>query len=194
MSGAGASWPWRRTSLWRRSDVLEAWLRVVTVLVLVFAVPGAGIATGLALHGAAQQAAARQSAQRHRTAASISPQPGAGSAVAKAARPSDLVPARIEWKGPDGAVHTMDTAPVEKRRIGVVVRLWTDQEGRPVPAPLTPAQARGRALVGGTGAAAGLAVGCLLAVRAIRARLDRHRMEEWQREWAMVGPRWSRST
>lgn len=192
MSEAGWQWPWRRTTLWRTSDVVEAWLRVLTVLVLTVAVPVAGVVTGFVLYGTMRTVAAHEAGQRHQTAAVVEPQPR--SAAVNPPSPSGgRVPARLAWTGADGSRHTQEIPPVGRGRLGSTAPVWTDAGGWLVSAPITDDQVRGRAVAGGAAGAAVTAGGYLATVYLVLRRMDRKRLDDWQREWAEIGPRWSRS-
>lgn len=100
--------------------------------------------------------------------------------------------ALVTWKAPDGRVRT-GRAPVEAgRREGARVPVWLDERGVPHRPPpdrtevlLESGLAGGAAAVGACAAAG---TGCWL----VRRRLDTARERAWEREWALVGPWWSR--
>ncbi len=72
--------------------------------------------------------------------------------------------------------------------------VWTDGRGQIVTEPPSPAEAAVEAGVFATAAGlafAGLAFG---AGALARWRLDLRRVEQWGREWDLVGPRWSHKT
>ena len=77
---------------------------------------------------------------------------------------------------------------------GSRVTVWLDAEGRLTTAPPSSTEAAIESGLLGTSAAAALA-GLVFGAGAVaRWRLDRHRIDEWGREWELVGPRWGHQT
>lgn len=196
MPGSGWRWPWRRNLLRRGSDLLEAWLYLVTVLVIVLIAPALGTLAGLTVYDTLRDDAARQARERHRTTATLLPEPTPSHPPPKSPRhpgePRDHVPARMHWTAPDGSERSDTAGSVPRERIGSVNEVWTDATGRLVGAPLNGEQARGRAIAGGAAAASGVIAVQLAAQYGVVRVLERRRLRGWQRAWARIGPRWSR--
>jgi hypothetical protein len=101
------------------------------------------------------------------------------------------VPARAYWIGPDGMRRTGYVDAVPREPAGSTVAVWVDEHGAVVPAP-----ARRKPMVDAV--ASGLLAVCLIACgiaglhRIVAWRLNRRRLREWQAQWLIVEPLWSR--
>ncbi|WP_349345301.1 Rv1733c family protein [Streptomyces rapamycinicus] len=179
-------WRWRHNPLRRRSDVIEAWVVLVTGLVMAVGGPVAGVAAGTAVDASLRQ----ERADRHRVPAVLKEdapvaQPAAdGSATGQ-------VRAIVRWTGPDGAVHTGTARVHDGSKAGTATEIWTDDRGRMVQRPPTPSRSPPARCSPGR-PAAGVGAVSLAGRGVARWRLDRARTREWGRAWAEVGPRWSR--
>jgi len=198
---------WRRNPLRRRSDLVEAWLGLVTVLLLC-ALPLLGWWAGRSVDRALQRVVRVQHTERtlvtatvtpaRSTAATSSGAPSAAGAVASASARTSAVedPRRgdvLTWTGPDHRQHTASvTADLEVWR-GSTVRLWTDRHGAIVPAPLDSATAATHAVLAGVAASAAAGGLLLISRQIVLWRLMLRRMDSWEREWARVGPAWGRA-
>lgn len=100
--------------------------------------------------------------------------------------------ALVTWKAPDGRVRTGRAFVEAGRSEGARVPVWLDARGVPHRPPpertelLIESGLAGGVAAAGTCVAAG--TGCWL----VRRRLDAARERAWEREWALVGPWWSR--
>ncbi|MCO8303360.1 MULTISPECIES: Rv1733c family protein [Streptomyces] len=180
-------WRWRHNPLRRRSDVVEAWVVLVTGLVMAVGGPAAGVAAGTTVDASLRQ----ERADRHRVPAVLKedapvPQPAADGST------TGQVRAVVRWTGPDGTVRTGVAQVHQGSRAGTATEVWTDGRGRLVQQPPTSEQMVTRAVLAGTSAAAGVGAVSLAGRGVVRWRLDRARAQEWGRAWAEVGPRWSR--
>jgi len=72
--------------------------------------------------------------------------------------------------------------------------VWLDAEGRLVPAPATADQVRVQGAVLGGVAAVGTGSAVLLVGWGVCGRLERRRLDQWDAEWARVGPQWGHKT
>ncbi|MFI1098154.1 hypothetical protein [Streptomyces sp. NPDC020917] len=193
-------WQWRRNPLRRRSDLAEAWLGLVTVLLLCL-LPLLGWWAGRSVDRALQHVVRVQHAQRTLVTATVAPASSARSTETAAAADGPAVTAEqdarhgdvLVWTGPDHSKHTaMVPADLEVWH-NDTVRLWTDRHGAIVPAPLDSPTAVTHAALAGVAAAAA-AGGLLLMLRQILLwRLMLRRMDSWEREWARVGQDWGRT-
>jgi len=192
------AWRWRRSPLRRRTDVVEAWLGLVTVLLLC-AVPLLGWWAGQSVDRTLQRAVRAQRAERTLvTAQRVAQEPashgpsgaGAGAAAAETdARRAE----RLRWTAPDGSSHT-GKVPVDLEVwAGDRVRLWTDREGALVPPPLDSATATTHSVLAGIASGASAAALLLISRRLLLWRLMRRRLDVWEREWARVGQDWGRA-
>ncbi|MFF4507393.1 hypothetical protein [Streptomyces sp. NPDC001401] len=177
-------WRWRANPLRRRDDVLEAWL----VLALWALVAVGGTLAGVLTARAADDVFAQQRAER---------------APVRAVLLTDTPPseansyrafAQVRWTGTDGSARTGKTLVEGGLRAGSTTVLWTDTQGNLTTRPPSRTDAAGEA--GLLGAASALAVTGIAfgATGAARWCLDRRRIDEWGREWDLVGPRWGHKT
>ncbi|MDF3299118.1 Rv1733c family protein [Streptomyces tropicalis] len=181
-------WRWRRSPLRRREDVIEAWVLLVTWVVLVVG----GAVTGLVTAHAAGQEFARQRADRHAVRAVLLAD--VPSAPSSAGTESYRASAPVRWTAPDGSTRTGRTLVATGLRAGTPLALWQDGRGVLASAPPGGAEAVFEAALFGAGAALGLAGVVHAAGATARWRLDRRRLNGWATEWERVGPRWARKT
>jgi hypothetical protein len=170
-------WRWRRNPLRRRSDIAEAWLVLLTAVVMVVAAPVVALVATHSLDQALQRLAREEDRARHRTVAVLLDDPSWQAAWGVEGDSHAF--ARVRWRAPDGTVR-QDRARVEtSKHLGQTTRIWTDARGHLTAPPLTPGQAHLRARL------AGVAIGgtvCLLLLSAriaVVRRLDQTRMSEW---------------
>ncbi|MFD7406831.1 hypothetical protein ACFV7R_30065 [Streptomyces sp. NPDC059866] len=181
-------WRWRNNPLRRRGDIVEAW--VVLAVWVVIAVGGAVV--GLMTADAADEVFARQRAERVPVRAVLLTD--VPRSVAGAGTTSDKTAARVRWTDPDGSVHTDKTLVNIGLKAGARTVVWTDGRGEITAEPPSPTEAAVEAGVLATGAALAFA-GLVFGAGALaRWRLDQQRIEQWGREWDLVGPRWGHKT
>ncbi|MDN0199162.1 hypothetical protein [Streptomyces sp. S.PNR 29] len=183
-------WRWRRSPLRRRSDVIEAWTVLVVALLLLVGAPLAGAAAAWWAHGEARAIAVEQRAERHRVRAEIiGKTPDSLPAVQAGGQHSYR--ATVRWTEPgDGQRTTTARVPADTRQ-GDVVNVWLDSRGRSVPAPAGDSAIWQHTMTIGVCGAAGTAVVVLLGHCAVRGVAMRHRLAEWEREWARTEPQWT---
>ncbi|MGW3938506.1 Rv1733c family protein [Streptomyces sp. NBC_00024] len=177
-------WRWRANPLRRRSDVVEARVVLVAVALMAVGAPVAGATTAWSVDDSLQQ----QRQERHPTSGLlIKDAPYLAGYTGQG-----TVRAAVRWTSPDGSVRT-GTAPVEPgSKAGTPATIWLDTRGRLTGQPPTAVMAEVEADLAGALAAAGVGA-VLLAGRGIAAvRLNRSRDAQWDREWSVVGPQWSR--
>ncbi|MEU6380761.1 hypothetical protein [Streptomyces sp. NPDC046909] len=176
-------WRWRRNPLRRGSDLVEAW---VVLSAWVFALVGGVIAGVVAAH------AIETTAERQRAGVS------AVSAVlvedAESDGPARVVAdhrvwATVRWTTPDGRTHTEQARVPVGSRANSAVTVWTDDEGRITPEPLTEEESRLHGVAGGVLAAIGLGGTVLGAAWIVRLSLERRRLAEWDAEWERIDTR-----
>ncbi|MBV2352942.1 hypothetical protein KUM39_00975 [Streptomyces sp. J2-1] len=184
-------WRWRRNPLRRRSDVIDAWAVLVVAVLLTVAVPLAGVIAGLLAHDSARALAERQRADLHPTrAVVVADPPGRPTHVeGEQRRPSR---AEVRWTEPRGAVRTATVAVPVGTGPGDTVTVWRDRLGRAVAPPPSDTAVWQHTLTLGVCASAATA-GVVLLGHALRRRVAlRHRLAEWEQEWARTGPEWTR--
>ncbi|MPY35602.1 hypothetical protein FNH09_31515 [Streptomyces adustus] len=181
-------WRWRSSPLRRRDDIVEAWV----MLAVWVAVVVGGTLAGLVTTHAADQEFARQRAERYSVAAVLLTD------VAPATAATDgmdgRVPAKIRWTAADGSTHTAQAPVPGGLRAGTSVMVWLNARGTLSAEPPSVAEGAFESALLGTGAALGLAGVVVGAGAVVRWRLDRRRIDEWGREWDLVGPRWGHKT
>ncbi|GAB3176042.1 hypothetical protein [Streptomyces incanus] len=183
-------WRWRSNPLRRRSDVIEAWLLLVTLVLTLFA----GAVTGLAVAGTVDRSLAESRAASHtvravlvENAADALPSPvtadgsGDGHTWVKA-----------RWTAPDGTSRTGRAEADAGDKAGSVVIVWTDDTGRLVPEPPSGADARFQTVMAGLTVATATGGMVVLGGWLVRSRIRQRRSEEWEAEWRQVEPSWRR--
>ncbi|WP_367325223.1 DUF3592 domain-containing protein [Streptomyces sp. HUAS ZL42] len=183
-------WRWRRSPLRRRSDVVAAWTALVAAVLLLVGAPLTGAFVGAWAHGDGQKIAARQQAERHRVR---------GEVVGKVPDALPSVDGRqhsyrvtVRWTEPGIGARTTTARVPSGTRSGDVVDVWFDTRGRSVAAPMSGTAVWQHTLTMGVCAAGGAAAVVLLGHAVVRRVALRHRLEEWEREWARTEPEWTR--
>ncbi|WSW72057.1 hypothetical protein OG390_02400 [Streptomyces sp. NBC_00996] len=177
-------WRWRANPLRRRDDVLEAWL-VLAVWALIAV---GGTLAGVLTARAADDVFAQQRAELTPVQAVLLAD--APRAPVKGYRA--LV--KVRWTLADGSTHTDKTLVDGGRKAGSTIVLWTNTQGNltaPPPSGTDASVEAGFLGVASTLAVTGLVFG---AGGATRWCLDRRRIDQWGREWDLVGPRWGHKT
>ncbi|WP_031513566.1 hypothetical protein [Streptomyces sp. NRRL F-5123] len=193
------AWRWRRNPLRRRSDLVEAWIGLVTVL-LICTVPLVGWWAGQSADRALTRVARVQRSERSLVPATVVPAsaargartaPGAERAVGRQADPAGEEVLR--WTAPDGTSRSGKVPLDLEVWHGTRLLLWTDHQGGLVAPPLDHATATAHAALAGV-TTAGVAAGALLLARQLLLwRLTQRRMESWDRAWARFGQDWGRA-
>nr|WSY51036.1 hypothetical protein OG999_13550 [Streptomyces sp. NBC_00886] len=180
-------WRLRPNPLRRRSYLVEAWLLLAAWTLAAVAAVGAGAWTALAV-------------ERHVDALRAERHPVPAVLVEDAERTvgtsdgSDSYRATVRWTAADGTKRTGLARADANSKAGSTTQVWLDAQGRLVPTPATAGQARleGAVLAVWTAVGAGGAV--LLVGRGVSGWLERRRLEQWDAEWARVGPQWGHKT
>lgn len=183
-------WRWRRNPLRRRTDTVEAWTVLVVAVLLFVGAPLVGTVAGWWAHDEARAVAVAQRAERHHVRAKV------------IGKPSDSLPSvdgrehtyrvTVRWAEPGSGPRTATARVPAGTHRGETVGMWFDSHGRSVPAPPDETAVWQHTLAIG-GCATGGAIGAVLfghfVVRGVAAR---RRMAEWDREWALTEPQWTR--
>ncbi|MFJ3718454.1 hypothetical protein [Streptomyces sp. NPDC090057] len=183
-------WRWRRNPLRRRSDVMEAWAVLVAAVLLFVVTPLAGTAAGLYAHDQARSRATALRAERHEVRATVT---GGESARPRPVRGDRAHPyqAEVRWTEPGAGTRTAVARVPAGSRAGDLVTVWFDTRGRAVAPPPNDVAVWQHTVTVGLCAAGGSAAVILLGYAVQRRAALRHRMDEWEREWARTGPRWT---
>nr|WSY56823.1 hypothetical protein OG999_46270 [Streptomyces sp. NBC_00886] len=183
-------WRWRRNPLKRRADAVESWIVLGAWLVTVLA----GVLAGVTATRSVEHELARERVDWKPVVALVT-QDAPGPSPANAGRTnSELVWAKVRWAAADGSSHTGQIRVPSGSATGTPVTIWTDPQGHLVTKPATASQARLRAMLIGTLLGGGAAAVPFVGARALRGRLERRRMDQWDEEWARFGPLWGRKT
>jgi hypothetical protein len=183
-------WRWRRNPLRRRSDLVEAWLRLVTVVLALLL----GASAGAAAAGAVDASLADRRERTRPVTAVLAEDTarGTSSPVTENGDGNGGVWAKVRWTAPDGTIRTGRAEVEPGSGAGSAVTVWTDPSGRLVAAPPAGAEAAFQTVMAGgtvTVTTGGLV---LLCGRLVGARLQRRRLAEWEAEWRQVEPTWRR--
>ena len=177
-----------RNPLRRRTDRIEAVMRLATVILFLVAVPLVCIAVAqLAAHLAQRQAHAQAAAERQVTAVllqTVRPDhvPDPYSSVQMS-----MAPAR--WQPPGQPSRSGQVLAPDGARAGSIVTIWVDAAGAVTSPPDTGVvDAAVAVAVVNTCLAAGLIL--LVSNGLARRALERRRLSEWDAEWRAIGPRW----
>ncbi|SER49225.1 hypothetical protein SAMN04487983_101760 [Streptomyces sp. yr375] len=184
-------WQRRSNPLRRRSDVVEAWTALVVAVLLLVAVPLAGVLAGRWAHDDAQAVATQQRAERHRVRAEVVGQvpetlPSADGARERTYRVT------VRWTPSGEKARTVTARVPESARRGDTVDVWLDTHGRSVAPPTSGTLVWQHTLTMATCAAGGTAAVVLLGHVVVRRVAMRHRLDEWEREWTRTEPQWTR--
>ncbi|MFI9025201.1 hypothetical protein [Streptomyces sp. NPDC053560] len=98
----------------------------------------------------------------------------------------------VRWQDRNGSSHTGSTRVEPGRPAGTKITVWVDERGRLTARPPGPVMSVIEAALAGTVAAIGWCSLVWSVVYGIHLRLYHHRAQQWEREWAEVGPRWGR--
>ncbi|MER5518369.1 hypothetical protein [Streptomyces sp. NPDC002763] len=181
-------WRWRSNPLRRRDDIVEAWI-VLAVWTLVLV---GGIVAGLVTAGAADDVFARQRAERAPVRAVLLV--AVPKSVSGIGTGSERTPGTVSWTAPDGSTRTGRTLVDTGSKAGSKVVVWLDHQGGLTTEPPSAGEAAVEAGVLGTVAGCALAGAVFGAGAVARWRLERRRLDLWDREWDTVGPRWGHKT
>ncbi|RLU89179.1 hypothetical protein CTZ27_22295 [Streptomyces griseocarneus] len=188
---------WRSNPLRRRTDVLEAWVGLVAVVLMLLAGSAVGWVTGSLAHGALRETVREQQLHRHQVMATAVQNLPVSTVEADRESASGReghhrVIAR--WAAPDsraqlsGVVAVRQPTPVGRR-----FSLWTDDHGRIAGRPMDDDTAAVHAVLAGAAAAAGTAGLVEGARRLVVWRLVQRRYTQWDRAWEQAGHTWGRA-
>ncbi|MFE2100467.1 MULTISPECIES: hypothetical protein [unclassified Streptomyces] len=190
-------WRWRHNPLRRATDLAEAWVAVVALVLVAVAAPLIGALVGVAAQDSLQHSVREQQHDRHLVTATVVR--GLGSApmetdpdtgTAHDARSRVLA----DWTAPDGTrQHGPALANLKSPHAGDHFRLWTDPHGRITTRPLDSPTATTHAVLAGFGAAL-LTVGLVESGRRLIVwRMVRRRYARWDQAWDRAGPDWGKA-
>ncbi|MFE9773223.1 hypothetical protein ACFYOV_16390 [Streptomyces sp. NPDC005931] len=177
-------WRWRKNPLRRRSDLVEAWVGLATlVLTLVL-----GGFAGLSAAGTVEDSIAERRAQSRPVTAALTED--AAQALPSPVTEEGTVWAAVRWTAPDGTPRTGRAEVASGGAEGSSVTVWTDPAGNLVTKPLGTGEARFQTVMAGITVAVAAGGAVVLTGRLVRARMQRRRWAEWEAEWQLVEPSW----
>ncbi|MEI5100838.1 hypothetical protein RB200_22805 [Streptomyces sp. PmtG] len=197
MRAIAGLWRWRRNPLRRGTDLTEAWVALVALVLIAVAAPVVGTVTASLTNDALLRSVEAQRAARHTVTATVLQEthqppldPDPETSTARDAHRRVLA----SWTGPDGSGHAGTVvSDLKSPRPGDRFTVWTDKAGRVVGRPLDPATATTHAALAGFGAAlasAGLVEG---ARRLLLWRVVQRRYARWDQAWERAGPDWGKA-
>ncbi|MFJ9037382.1 hypothetical protein ACIRF8_12445 [Streptomyces sp. NPDC102406] len=190
-------WRWRHNPLRRATDLAEAWVALVALVLVVVAAPAVGVVAGSLSRDALYRSVREQHERRHEITATVVKKvsqppldPDPETSTARDAH-SRVV---ATWTAPDGSAHRdRVVARLTSPRAGDTFALWTDRQGHVVGRPLDRATATTHAVLAGAGAAAALAGFVEGTRRLVVWRMVRRRYARLDRAWDITGPDWGRT-
>ena len=179
-----------RNPLRRRTDRIEALLRLVMMIMLVAAVPAAAVVAGQqADHAALNRASAQQAADHLVTAVLLEQAPATGAPDPYTSVQIAWVPAR--WQPPGLPSRTGEILAPAGARKGTTVRTWIDASGAVTNPPLDHRDIAGEVCIAVIATCLGSWLVLLASSALARRALDRRRLSAWDAEWRASGPLWS---
>jgi hypothetical protein len=179
-----------RNPLRRRTDRIEAVIRLTSMVLLLVAVPLGVIAVGQRVdHLALRHADAQRAAERQVTAVLLRPAPATG--IPDPYTSVQLTYVLARWQPPGQAPRSGEVLAPAGASAGSTVTIWIDRSGALASPP-----PEHRDIAGDVAIAAVLAglVMCLLLLGSnalARRALDRRRLQAWDAEWRAAGPQWT---
>ena len=179
-----------RNPLRRRTDRIEAAIRLVTVILLLVAVPIATIAVGRQVdHLALRQAHAQQAADHQVTAVLL--QQAQATGVPDPYTSIQLTYVLARWQAPGQAPRSGQVLAPAGAYAGSTVKIWIDASGAVTSPPPDHRMIAGDVCIAAV-------VTCLVASLLVlgsnalaRRVLDRRRLRAWDAGWRVTGPLWS---
>lgn len=198
LAAAAGLWRWRDNPLCRATDLAEACVACVAVLLLCLGTPLVGWLVGTSADVALQETARVQREERRAVVAEVvGPAPAAEPVLPDRAAAADerlRLPVTARWTAPDGTERTgVLNAAREVAGPGDRFPVWVDAEGRLVSRPLSADSAREHAVLAGVGAAMGAGLAVEGARRVVVWRLAQTRYARLDEAWAAIGPDWGRA-
>jgi hypothetical protein len=190
-------WRWRRNPLRRATDLVEAWVALMALLLILVVAPVLGSLVGGMAQDVLQQSVRDQRHSRQLVTATVvrkldrSPlDPDPETTPGRDLRSRVLA----DWTGPDGTAQRGPAmADIRTPHRGDHFAIWTDLHGRIVPRPLDSATATTHSVLAGFGTAL-LAAGAIEGGRRLIVwRMVRRRYARWDQAWDRAGPDWGRT-
>lgn len=187
-------WRWRRNSLKRGTDVVQAWAGLAVLLAVLVVAPVAAVLVGEAALRHYEEAARHQRLTRHETTATLvrdaprHPEPGSDE------ENKTRYPVEVRFTGREGRTRTTRAEVPPGLTADSEIRIWVTRDGEVTEPPLTREQIRSRGMGWALLAAMGVALIGAAAHAVTALALYRRNLAAWEAAWAETGPRWTRST
>ncbi|MGW1071224.1 Rv1733c family protein [Streptomyces sp. NPDC002537] len=188
---------WRSNPLRRRTDVLEAWVGAVAVVLMLLTGSAVGWVTGSLAHEALRHTVREQQLHRHLvTATAVRNLPVSVTETDRETAAGREGHHRViaRWAAPDGRAQYSGVVAVRQNTPeGRQFPLWTDDRGRISGRPMDDETAAVHAVLAGAAAAAVVAGLLEGARRLVVWRLMQRRYAQWDRAWEQAGHTWGRA-
>jgi hypothetical protein len=170
-----------------RRTVDRAHVRLVLILGVLFLVlaPLTVVITAQIADGAGLRAEREQARARHKVDAVVLDTSSNGS---RAVLDQTV---RIGWRDTAGVSHTAVVPTSGGEPVGAHRSIWIDRDGKLTTHPRRHSQTVADTIMAALTALTALALLHSAARMLVDRRLDRRRMDLWEREWAAVAPRWT---
>jgi hypothetical protein len=179
-----------RNPLRRGADRAEVAVRLAVLVLLIAAIPMAGIVAGRwADHTALRQARVQAAADHQVRAVLLQDSPGTG-----IADPYSMVEVnwvRARWTAPNQSVQTGDVLAPAGVGTGTTVTAWVDASGDVTDPPPAHNAVVGDVVIAVTLTCLGLLFALMGAQSLVFRALDRRRLANWEAEWRTIGPLWT---
>ncbi|RSS65740.1 hypothetical protein [Streptomyces sp. WAC06273] len=176
MRAIAGLWRWRHNPLCRPTDLAEAWVALLGLLMILTVAPLVGALAGGSAQDTLQRSVREQHASRHRvTATVVRPLERAPLTVDPEGASGGDLRSRVlaDWTAPDGSRHEAALmASLDDPAPGDRFAIWTDDEGRTAASAAALVEAARRITV---------------------RRMVHHRYARLDREWGRAGPDWGRT-
>jgi hypothetical protein len=179
-----------RNPLRRRTDRIEAVIRLATLILLLVAVPIITLAVSRQVdHVELRRAHAQQVAEREVTAVLLRQAPPTGVPDPYTSVQMTLVLAR--WQPPGQPVRSGQVPAPAGARAGSTVQVWVDASGAVTSPPPDHRVIAGDVCIAAVVTCLVMSLLVLGSSTLARRALDRRRLRAWDAEWRATGPLWS---
>lgn len=179
-----------RNPLRRRTDRIEAAMRLATLILLLVVVPIVTLAVGRqADRVALRHAHAQQAVDHEVTAVLLQQAPPTGIPDPYTSIQMTLVLAR--WQPPGQGTRYGPVPAPAGARAGSTLTVWVDAAGAVTSPPSDPRVIDGNVCIAAVVTCMATSLLVLGANALGRRALDRRRMRAWDAEWRATGPRWT---
>jgi hypothetical protein len=174
----------------RSADRLEAAAVMLVVTVWLICAPVIAVAGSLVWADVSGTAAREQHTRTATTALLTADAPDDVQSAYEVAS-TERVPLPARWAAVDGTERTGTVTGSAGQRAGDRIRIWIDSTGAAVDPPLDDTVAALVVLLVTASAWLFLGGALYLGLLTLRWRLNRRRFAAWDRDWALIEPRWS---